>query len=81
MTESMISQGFWQDRKVFVVGHTGFRGSHLSQVLQGLGAVVAGFALPPKTNPNHFEIENVAAGMASTFGDIRDPAAFRYALD
>ncbi|MNK95736.1 CDP-glucose 4,6-dehydratase [compost metagenome] len=68
----MISQGFWQDRKVFILGHTGFRGSHLAQVLQGLGAVVSGLGLLPKTNPSFFEIENLAQGMASTIGDARD---------
>jgi CDP-glucose 4,6-dehydratase len=68
----MISQGFWQDRKVFILGHTGFRGSHLAQVLQGLGAVVSGFGLSPKTNPSYFELENVAQGMASAMGDARD---------
>lgn len=72
MNSTLISQGFWQDRKVFILGHTGFRGSHLAQVLQGLGAVVSGLGLLPKTNPSFFEIENLAQGMASTIGDVRD---------
>ncbi|MFS4461133.1 NAD-dependent epimerase/dehydratase family protein [Bdellovibrio sp. HCB2-146] len=68
----MISQGFWKDRKVFILGHTGFRGAHLAQVLQGLGAQVSGLGLLPKTNPSFFEIENIAAQMSSTLGDVRD---------
>jgi CDP-glucose 4,6-dehydratase len=72
MISPLISQRFWQDRKVFILGHTGFRGSHLAQVLQGLGAVVSGFALLPKSNPSFFELENLGQGMASNFGDARD---------
>jgi CDP-glucose 4,6-dehydratase len=63
---------FWRGKKVFVTGHTGFKGSWLSLWLQQLGAEVTGYALQPSTNPNLFEIAQVAQGMTSIIGDIRD---------
>ena len=63
---------FWRDRRVFVTGHTGFKGSWLCLWLQELGAKVTGYALPPSTQPNMFELCNVAEGMDSVSGDIRD---------
>ncbi len=63
---------FWNDKKVFVTGHTGFKGSWLSLWLQHLGAKVTGFALQPPTNPSMFEVAQVAKGMSSIIGDIRD---------
>ncbi len=59
-------------RKVFLTGHTGFKGSWLSLWLDMLGAEVTGYALAPPTEPNLFEQANVAASMRSIRGDIRD---------
>jgi CDP-glucose 4,6-dehydratase len=67
-----MNQQFWSGKKVFVTGHTGFKGSWLSLWLQQLGAEVTGYALQPPTNPNLFEVAQVAQGMKSIFGDIRD---------
>ena len=50
---------FWKDKRVFLTGHTGFKGSWLSLWLQSLGAEVTGYALKPHTNPNMFEEANV----------------------
>ena len=70
-----ISREFWQGKRVFVTGHTGFKGSWLSLWLQNLGATVKGLALAPATNPALFEEARVAEGMESKIGDIRDLAA------
>jgi CDP-glucose 4,6-dehydratase len=63
---------FWSGKRVFVTGHTGFKGSWLSLWLQQLGAEVTGYALQPPTNPSLFEVAQVAQGMTSVIGDIRD---------
>lgn len=63
---------FWRAKKVLVTGHTGFKGSWLSLWLQSLGAEVSGFALTPPTDPCLFKIAQVADGMRSHIGDIRD---------
>ncbi len=63
---------FWQNKKVLVTGHTGFKGSWLSLWLQLLGAEVIGFSLNPPTTPNLFALANVEDGMTSIIGDIRD---------
>ncbi len=63
---------FWQDKKVFLTGHTGFKGSWLSLWLQELGVEVCGYALAPNTDPNLFTLANVADNMQSIIADIRD---------
>ena len=67
-----MNPSFWRSKKVFVTGHTGFKGSWLSLWLQELGAHVTGYALQPPSNPSLFELVQVAEGMTSITGDIRD---------
>lgn len=67
-----MNQCFWKNKKVFITGHTGFKGSWLSLWLQKLGADVIGFALEPSTQPNLFELASVANEMQSIYGDVRD---------
>jgi len=67
-----MNPAFWRGKRVFLTGHTGFKGSWLSLWLQSMGAEVTGYALKPPTNPSLFEAANVAAGMRSIIGDVLD---------
>lgn len=67
-----VNPSFWKDKKVFLTGHTGFKGSWLSLWLQSMGAVVKGYSLAPPTNPSLFLVADVAKNMESQIGDIRD---------
>lgn len=73
----VIDRSFWGGRKVFITGHTGFKGGWLSLWLQSLGAKVTGYSLPPQTDPNLFEIARIQEGMHSVIGDIRDVSHLR----
>lgn len=68
----VMNSAFWSGKKVFLTGHTGFKGSWLSLWLQKLGAEVTGYALAPPTEQNLFKAANVAEGMHSVIADIRD---------
>jgi CDP-glucose 4,6-dehydratase len=72
---------FWHGKRVFLTGHTGFKGSCLSLWLQSLGVKVHGLALEPPTTPNLFTVAQVASGMSShSIGDIRDLATIQKAM-
>jgi CDP-glucose 4,6-dehydratase len=66
------SRAFWRGKKVFLTGHTGFKGSWLSIWLNSMGAEVTGYALKPPTKPSLFELARLARSMRSVIGDIRD---------
>lgn len=76
----LIDPAFWAGKRVFLTGHSGFKGSWMALWLQRMGAVVTGFALAPPTRPALFEVARVAGGMASIIGDIRDGEALKAAL-
>lgn len=63
---------FWKGKRVFLTGHTGFKGSWLCKILTNAGANLTGYSLDPPTNPNLFSICNVEDKMNSVIGDIRD---------
>jgi CDP-glucose 4,6-dehydratase len=75
-----MNADFWQGRRVFLTGHTGFKGSWLSLWLQELGAEVTGYSLPPPTKPSLFEEAKVAGGMTSIIGDICDLKSLTQAM-
>lgn len=67
-----VDNSFWLGKRVFMTGHTGFKGSWLSLWLDTLGAVVKGYSLEPTTNPSLFEEAKVEESLESVIGDIRD---------
>ena len=67
-----IDKNFWKGKKVFLTGHTGFKGSWLSLWLQDMGVLVKGYSLDVNTKPALFTHANVAAEMESEIGDIRN---------
>jgi CDP-glucose 4,6-dehydratase len=71
---------FWQGRRVFMTGHTGFKGGWLALWLQRLGAQVTGYSLAPPTQPSLFETAQVGRGMTSIIGDILDLPQLQQAL-
>ncbi|MGN0971756.1 MAG: CDP-glucose 4,6-dehydratase [Aristaeellaceae bacterium] len=68
----MKDLSFFKGKRVFLTGHTGFKGSWLCRMLVGAGADVTGFALTPPTSPCLFDLADVAGKMHSIIGDIRD---------
>jgi CDP-glucose 4,6-dehydratase len=73
---------FWYKKRVFLTGHTGFKGSWLSLWLSSLGAKVVGYSLPPNTQPNLYELLNVGQLLEkSYFEDIRDFALLKTSIE
>ena len=81
MIPNQVLPSFWQNKKVFLTGHTGFKGGWLALWLSSMGAKVTGYALAPNTNPNLFETARVAdAAERSLIGDIRDLERLKSAM-
>jgi len=74
MKEGKIEPLFWQGRRVFVTGHTGFKGAWLSVWLRKLGAEVTGYALAPPTQPSLYELSGIGREVRSHVADVRDGA-------
>lgn len=77
----MASSGFWDNKKVFLTGHTGFKGSWLCLWLSLLGAKVSGYALKPPTNPSLFELCKIDQLIDHNIGDIRDLPLLKKVMD
>lgn len=78
--ETLVTTNIWRGRRVFITGHTGFKGSWLALWLSELGAEVSGFSLPPPTSPSLFDTANIAQNIRHTLGDVRDLNAVRSAI-
>src|SRR5665213_2198962 len=76
----------WRGKRVFLTGHTGFKGGWLALWLASRGAQVRGYALDPYTDPNLFTAARIGSGIGAISpendirGDIRNPAALEPAL-
>lgn len=72
--------GFWRGRRVFITGHTGFKGSWLTHWLLREGAEITGFALAPATNPSLFQLLKLQNHIHHIEGDIRNPNCLSNAI-
>lgn len=77
----MFDLSFYKGKKVFVTGHTGFKGSWLCKMLADAGAEVIGYSLPAPTEPSLFEIADIEQDIHSVIGDIRDYQSLKKAFD
>ena len=76
-----INQQFWHNKKVFITGHTGFKGSWLTLWLSSLGAKIYGYALEPNTDPNLFNIWHLENKITHQIADIRDLEKLQKAIN
>ena len=76
-----IDFDFYRGKRVFVTGHTGFKGTWLCRILISAGAEVTGYSLPAPTEPNLFALAGLEGKMTSVIGDIRDAAKLKAAFD
>lgn len=72
---------FYNGKRVFVTGHTGFKGSWLCAILTQFGAEVTGYSLEPPTDPSLFELSGMEKHVHSVIGDIRDYDSLKKAFD
>lgn len=76
-----IDFDFYRGKRVFVTGHTGFKGTWLCRILVQAGAVVTGYSLPAPTQPNLFELAGLDERMVSVIGDVRNMNQLKAAFD
>lgn len=76
----MYDQNFYANKRVFVTGHTGFKGTWLCRMLVNAGAVVTGYSLEPPTQPNLFSLAGLDGRINSVTGDVRNFAHLKQAF-
>jgi CDP-glucose 4,6-dehydratase len=79
--ENLVTSSFWKDKKVFITGHTGFKGSWMCRVLINFGAEVVGYSLPAPTEPNLHGLAGLENSMSGTLADIRDFEKLKTSFD
>lgn len=72
VAEIIMNLDFFKEKKVFITGHTGFKGTWLCHILLPAGAEVTGYALEPPASPSLFRQTNTEKNIHSIYGDIRD---------
>lgn len=72
---------FYNNKKVFITGHTGFKGSWLCKMLTKQGAIVTGYSKGSKKKYSLYDIANISQNISSVFGDIRDYKTLKAAFD
>ena len=77
----LIMLEFYKGKRIFITGHTGFKGSWLCKILVNAGAIVTGYSLTPPTNPSLYSLAKVGKKVNSVTGDIRDFYALKAAFD
>ena len=77
----MVDLSFFKGKRVFLTGHTGFKGTWMSRILVNAGAQLTGYSLEPPTTPNLFEMADLQGKMNSVIGDIRDLSSLRDAFE
>lgn len=77
----LMDSSFWNGKSVFMTGHTGFKGSWLSEWLLLLGARVHGFSQPPATDPSLFTVLSLEQRLAHRIGDVRSAPSLREELE
>lgn len=76
-----FDMSFYKGKRVFVTGHTGFKGSWLCKMLVNAGAIVTGYSRGTKKEYSLFEIAEIEKDITSVYGDVRDYAALKAAFD
>jgi CDP-glucose 4,6-dehydratase len=79
-SKNLPDPAFWRGKRVFLTGHTGFKGGWLALWLTKLGANVHGYALPPSTEPSLFSLARVNEGILHHVNDVRDLALMRKSM-
>lgn len=78
--EAMVNREFWRNRRVFITGHTGFKGAWLSLLLRSLGAQVYGYALAPENDDWLFKVADIESDLHHVVGDVRDAVSLHRCL-
>lgn len=81
MADSLIDSSFWRDKRVFVTGNTGFKGSWMTAWLYDMGAKVAGYALKPPTDPSMYDALQLEELCEQTYADICEANKLKSAIE